>query len=745
MKGLQIQAEEQHKKDTVGYMLLSLLITTGLVRILFSGIAKLEPRWCLYSLGAGIVCIFYSVLPEKYQDYRIPFGGGSLLLLILAGYRMARDGFYEICNEILTFFTGKSGKIYLDFPVDNEQGIYYTAAIITGLLVLLVWQVVAGRKKWMLALFMAAAAGLSIIGFAAVDYGWLLLAAGAVGFCFWHKMQPLWKGSSLRNWLLCAGGILLCLLLGAAIGHAVDVDTEFQVSQWKRAVHKKVCDEGNDAMPEGNLSNLGRFVKTGNDSLILTMEKPQKLYLRGMVGETYTGTSWEGVSEEANIEGETLFYWLHKNGFYQQNSIAKVSELTGNADVYTLSVERKTACKGHLYLPCALEGAGILDSDGIGETPSSSIGMNLPDSAGESYTVSYTAGSVPEWYEAAALLAGRQSENAVQEYLKEEQSYREFVYKNDLQLTNSAVGVLSRIFGQEETERSLSEVLELIQDTLKERLTYDESVQTLNGKNDFLQYTLEQSKCGYSVHYATAAVLMLRYFGVPARYAEGYYLSAYEASEYEAGEKIGLGEAHAHAWAEYYMDGVGWIPFEVTPGYIDEDELLETAAAVSDGMGDGTGNTFRQNPLKYAPQKSPKEEQQEPDARNVFRFEAKKILAVGILLLLVLMIALICWIIRRRNRLKRFWRQIAESDNRTAIVELYAYCMMLIQRFRLADVDAGDEIRQIHQEAMFSSHVMTEKQRENMREFTKKVLASCKKRNRWFQGFRYHWILWLYD
>ena len=58
MKGLQIQAEEQHKKDTVGYMLLSLLITTGLVRILFSGIAKLEPRWWLYSLGAGIVCIF---------------------------------------------------------------------------------------------------------------------------------------------------------------------------------------------------------------------------------------------------------------------------------------------------------------------------------------------------------------------------------------------------------------------------------------------------------------------------------------------------------------------------------------------------------------------------------------------------------------------------------------------------------------------------------------------------------------
>ena len=64
----------------------------------------------------------------------------------------------------------------------------------------------------------------------------------------------------------------------------------------------------------------------------------------------------------------------------------------------------------------------------------------------------------------------------------------------------------------------------------------------MNGSGDFLQYTLERSGHGYSVHYATAAVLMLRYMGVPARYVEGYYLSAEDAARYKAGETITLTE-----------------------------------------------------------------------------------------------------------------------------------------------------------------------------------------------------------
>lgn len=69
------------------------------------------------------------------------------------------------------------------------------------------------------------------------------------------------------------------------------------------------------------------------------------------------------------------------------------------------------------------------------------------------------------------------------------------------------------------------------------------SVSTQNGTQDFFQYVQSITARGYSVHYATAAVLMLRYCGVPARYAEGYYLSGQDAASGE--QTFELDETHA--------------------------------------------------------------------------------------------------------------------------------------------------------------------------------------------------------
>ena len=54
---------------------------------------------------------------------------------------------------------------------------------------------------------------------------------------------------------------------------------------------------------------------------------------------------------------------------------------------------------------------------------------------------------------------------------------------------------------------------------------------------------------------------------------EGYFLSAEEAKDLAPGQTVTLDESHAHAWTEYYLEGVGWVPFEVTPGYRDDEEL----------------------------------------------------------------------------------------------------------------------------------------------------------------------------
>lgn len=77
----------------------------------------------------------------------------------------------------------------------------------------------------------------------------------------------------------------------------------------------------------------------------------------------------------------------------------------------------------------------------------------------------------------------------------------------------------------------------------------------------FLDYFLLESRQGYCSYFATAFVLLARAEGIPARYVEGFCVPM----EGEKSQTVYTGMAHA--WPEAYIDGVGWIPFEPTPGY----------------------------------------------------------------------------------------------------------------------------------------------------------------------------------
>lgn len=69
-------------------------------------------------------------------------------------------------------------------------------------------------------------------------------------------------------------------------------------------------------------------------------------------------------------------------------------------------------------------------------------------------------------------------------------------------------------------------------------------------------------KTGYCVHFAHAAVYLMRSLGVPSRVATGY---AVEESARQGGSAILISSGAAHAWPEVYLDGVGWVVFDVQP------------------------------------------------------------------------------------------------------------------------------------------------------------------------------------
>ncbi len=107
----------------------------------------------------------------------------------------------------------------------------------------------------------------------------------------------------------------------------------------------------------------------------------------------------------------------------------------------------------------------------------------------------------------------------------------------------------------------------LVVEWLRRNTGYSMELPELPSGADPVEFFLGTSRAGYCMHYASAAVMILRELGVPARYAAGYLVkqSAF-LPKYGKYEAIVL-DNRAHAWAEVYLDGIGWIPVEVTNGY----------------------------------------------------------------------------------------------------------------------------------------------------------------------------------
>ena len=72
---------------------------------------------------------------------------------------------------------------------------------------------------------------------------------------------------------------------------------------------------------------------------------------------------------------------------------------------------------------------------------------------------------------------------------------------------------------------------------------------------------------GYCVHFAHAAVFLLRSQGIAARVAVGYGVDT--ARRGSGSSMLILGNM-AHAWPEIHLDGVGWVTFDVYPEQSDE-------------------------------------------------------------------------------------------------------------------------------------------------------------------------------
>jgi len=88
---------------------------------------------------------------------------------------------------------------------------------------------------------------------------------------------------------------------------------------------------------------------------------------------------------------------------------------------------------------------------------------------------------------------------------------------------------------------------------------YDESPPRVKGPP--LVAFVTRTRSGYCQHFAGAMATMLRMLGLPARVAVGFT----SGTQDEDGKWV-VTDHEAHAWVEVWFNGLGWIPFDPTPG-----------------------------------------------------------------------------------------------------------------------------------------------------------------------------------
>ncbi len=311
------------------------------------------------------------------------------------------------------------------------------------------------------------------------------------------------------------------------------------------------------SVANGRISGGNRY-QTGTEQLSIHVSRmpEQSLYLRGFGGGTYTGGNWTRSSDEA------LFNEM-------MDELDWVTSRTDIAERYY-----------QMYYTMNLESGGATEDDllqiQIWHSTQRFMHIYMP----------YYATLQVEWYKqqpsvdefTLAFNLFEQSDmhvnwdNVPEDFAEERDKYAELqtAYMEQIQTAYTEVPEekLPRLveFVEENPLTGLDDITAFILYTLSTNCTYSLTPGWAPINEDIVEYFLFDSGKGYCQHFAAAATLMYRLYGIPARYASGYRAdpSIFTESEY-GGYDASLTDENAHAWVEIFLPDYGWTPVEVTP------------------------------------------------------------------------------------------------------------------------------------------------------------------------------------
>ena len=689
-----------------------------------------------FASGLIFLALFTTVKHFRKEAILLPAALVILIVIVIFARATLLNGFGTLWNETRNLWAAERGVL---LPLAQTDGFgLWLAGILLGLFLAALSLTLSRAPTLASVLLILLTVAASLVHVTL----WLILSAGiSLLLLAWQKNTV-----SAVNFLLLGAVVLgiAALVLQAGTMQNLSQTAKDALHHWRY--------EKTEILPEGDLTKPVPSSDGTEAILSVTSDKTDTLYLRGFVGDTYENGTWSALDAENAANEKDLFYWLHENGFYPQSQLATAARLMDNYQSGSVSVQNLSGCSLYRYEPCTVlpERAGLTKRK---IQPSAVETSGLHGACTYSYAaVSDVAALLP------ALLDFLQNDTSTgtNTYLQMESAYREFVYSYALDVPaafhaqlGSALDACCESYGPVDSltkEQAQAAALVFLEECF-------------NGTGDIV-LPLADTADGTTYQYATVAALALRYYGIPARYVEGFTVKTAE------NENVSVTDENAGAWVEVYQDGVGWLPLALTPGLesLAPEQTESGIKPVGAGEGEGSGPRVTEG---QEPEQDDAEQSEDPDntpdggqrtgllAKPAFWI----LLIAGILLLFVLLI-----LIRHHIILKKRNETFTQEDSSAAAACLFADCAALLAAMGLkrgtgsmlelceaAKEPLGEdyaaklrEMTRCNAQALFSSHAISPEQLAKMHTFHDDTLGKLKSLCKPLQKLRLKWLNCLY-
>lgn len=483
--------------------------------------------------------------------------------------------------------------------------------------------------------------------------------------------------------------------------------------------------ENDSNSPVNSKSRLGSVSEiTFKDKTVLNVIIDNKisgnLYLKGFIGDKYRKNSWYAIDDSSSAEYLKIFTDLTSKGYCPQNYNSKNQGFYHNfSDFIDNSYFSKTSnhimiisnfdYNYYLFTPYSIimENNMIIEDDGsIKSDFMKNYNYNFYENPDFTNNCDDILNEIN--YINSTFTTTKKPEQLV----SSENLYKDYVERHYLEYQNTKENqILYEQFGSQLPKydgTNLAEIAAKIRNILHSNSEYSLKPGKTPSNTDLVYYMLMDNHKGYCSHFATSAVILARMSGVPARYAEGYVIvpSDFNSNSQQInGYKILVHDSRAHAWAEFYVDGFGWVPFEFTPGYdsgiisaeandtIESDTTAETTSTAPET--DESPTEIQSSASTVVVTTEVIEEYNETDNSSITTAEIKNsghdisinhpILKTIIIIINVILILTILFFSRHIVTVAMREKKFTEGTNNEKIISYYRYFISLMNSYGISD------------------------------------------------------------